>query len=112
MSRKSTTCIGKSSGQPVTEYDSEREAWQGASSHRELVPYKCSKCSQWHLAPKSRQTPSKACKHCRGVNGEPKQAYNSKSDADKRARILSDEQGVHLRVYKCKHGSGWHLTRG
>ena len=43
-------------------------------------------------------------------DGKPKASYQSKDDAERRADILRKEQGVSLKVYPCKHGSGWHLT--
>lgn len=115
--RKSTTCIGKTSKAPVTEYDSPEEARQSAEHSRldhgmHLVPYQCDRCQLWHLAPKDRQTPSRTCHHCRGADGRPKEAYASEQDAQRRAAILRSERGLCLRVYACQYGQGWHLTKG
>ncbi|MBL9044715.1 MAG: hypothetical protein JNM83_24100 [Myxococcales bacterium] len=114
--RKSATCVGKASGQPVTEYDSEYEAHDGAAharlaSGQDLVPYLCGRCRLWHLAPRSRQTPSTTCGHCTGADGKPKEAYATERDAERRAEILRAERGVHLRAYPCHYGQGWHLTK-
>ena len=115
MNRKSETCIGKKSGKPLSEYDSEREAKDGADHansryQQDLVPYQCDRCGLWHLAPKSRQTPSEKCGRCTGKDGKPKDAYQSRDDAERRADILRKEQGATLKVYACEHGNGWHLT--
>lgn len=115
-SRKSTLCIGKTSGQPVTEYDSEYEAHDGAAHARlaygqDLVPYLCNRCHLWHLAPRSRQTPSTTCGHCTGADGRRKEAYASELDANRRAAILRAERGIVLRAYPCEYGQGWHLTK-
>lgn len=116
-SRKSTICIGKTSGQSVTEYDSEYEANDGAAHARlayghDLVPYLCNRCDLWHLAPRSRQTPSTTCRHCTGADGRLKEAYGTEQDAERRAEILRAERGIRLRAYPCEYGQGWHLTKG
>ena len=99
MSQKSETCVGKKSGKPVTEYDSQREAQEGADHAnstygQDLVPYQCDRCSLWHLSPASRQTPSSQCGYCTGSDGKPKESYGSAEDAQRRAEILRQEQGV------------------
>ena len=48
----------------------------------------------------------KICRHCRDSNGYPKYAYESEKDALEVIRNSREK----LRVYWCKHGSGWHLT--
>ena len=116
MSRKSTTCIGKQSGKPLTEFDSLREAQEGATYanaryQSNLVPYACDECGQWHLSPKDRQTPSEKCRFCKGANGQAKDSYRSSNVARRRADILRKEQGVSLKVYRCEHTEAWHLTR-
>jgi len=113
---KSRTCIGKVSGKPLTEYQSELDAEDGADHirseyGRKLVPYECDKCGQWHLAPANRQTPSSKCPVCTGTNNKPKESYRNRTEAQRRADILRKEQGAMLRVYACKFGYGWHLTR-
>ena len=117
MSGKSATCIGKQSGKPLTEYDSEQEAQEGANYANQkygnqLTPYACDRCGMWHLAPRNRQTPSEKCRHCSGADGKPKDAYQSRKDAQRRADILYNEQGAVLKVYECEYGQGWHLTKG
>lgn len=114
--RKSDTCVGKKSGKPLTEYDSQHEAQEGADHANStygqgLVPYQCDRCEMWHLSPENRQTPSTRCGYCRGSDGKPKESYGSAEDAQRRADILRREQGVSLQVYACEYGSGWHLTR-
>lgn len=116
MSTKSETCVGKKTGKPLTEYDSEREAQEGADYansryQNNLAPYPCDTCGKWHLTPADRQTPSTACKLCTGTDGKPKEAYRSREDAQRRADILRREMGADLKVYQCEHGSGWHLTK-
>ena len=116
MSLKSQTCFGTKSGKPLTEYDSQQEAQEGANYANKtygqnLVPYQCDTCGLWHLALGNRQTPSKPCPHCTGTDGQLKEAYQSQKDAQKRANIIRKEQGVVLSVYACEHGNGWHLTK-
>ena len=116
MSRKSETCVGKKTGKPLTEYDSEHEAREGAeyanrTYGQSLVPYPCDQCGLWHLSPSNRQTPSQTCAFCTGSDGKPKESYRSADEAQRRAGILRQEQGVTLQVYACEHGNGWHLTR-
>ena len=117
MVMKSETCIGKISGKALTEYESEREAQEGADHAqsrygRKLVPYQCDTCSLWHLAPENRQTPSTKCPVCTSTDGKPKDSYRNQSEAQRRADLLRQEQGATLRVYVCEHGHGWHLTKG
>ena len=113
---KSTTCYGVATGQPLTEYHSEAEAFEGAAYARarsgmSMVPYHCSACGCWHLAPRDRQTPSMKCV-CVGASGEPKTLFASERDATRRANFLRRERGVDMSVYPCEYGFGWHLTRG
>jgi hypothetical protein len=108
--------MGKATGKALTEYASELEAQEGAdyaSSNygRYMVPYKCDKCQQWHIAPESRQTPSNKCPRCVGTDGIAKESYRSEREAKRRANILRKEQGAELGVYVCEHGNGWHLTK-
>jgi hypothetical protein len=116
MSQKSETCIGKATGRPLTEYDSLQEAEDGAEHanktyKRNLIPYACETCGKWHLSPKGRQTPSDKCSFCKGADGQAKDAYRSRADAQRRADILRKEQGVSLKVYACEQSDAWHLTR-
>lgn len=115
--RKSRLCIGRTSSAPVTEYDSQEEAQRGADHARlaygrDLVPYICNRCQLWHLAPRTRQTPSTTCAYCTGADGRPKEAYTTELAAERRAEILRTEKGVFLRTYPCEFRQGWHLTKG
>ena len=117
MVMKSKTCIGKATRKPLTEYETEREAQEGADHAqmkygRELLPYRCDTCGAWHLAPKSRRTPSNKCPLCTGTDGKLKDSYRNQAEAQRRADILRKEQGAELRVYACEHDYGWHLTKG
>ncbi|NQV14193.1 hypothetical protein HQ531_01955 [bacterium] len=117
MNRKSPTCKARKSGRPLTEYETKAEAKSAANyanknfSGENLVPYKCDRCGFWHISPTGRQTPSKACTICRGADGMLKESYQSENDAQLRAGILHEEQGVTLYIYECEHGNGWHLTK-
>jgi len=116
MSRKSDTCFNKLNGRPLSEYYSKSEALESASYTKRkfgqnLIPYKCDSCGFWHLSPKNRQTPSTTCKYCTDRNGNYKELYQSKSDAEKRAKILARENHVKLKVYQCPYSDGWHLTK-
>jgi hypothetical protein len=113
---KSETCFSKKSGQALTEYHCEEEAICAAEYSKDyygndLVPYQCHKCSFWHLSPRARQTPSHKCMHCTGGDGISKDTYMTKKDAIKRSDILYDEQGINLKMYRCKYSDGWHLTK-
>lgn len=114
--KKSKTCYGKKSKKPLTVYDTKVQAQLGAEHANKkyknnLTPYQCNKCGLWHLTPIERQTPSKKCKYCIGQDNKPKDAYPTKSVAQRRANILLKENGVKLTVYKCERGNGWHLTK-
>ena len=116
MNKKSKTCVGKKTGEPLTEYDSRKDAQEGANYanskfRSNLAPYQCDTCGKWHLSPKNRMTPSETCRFCKGANGKPKESYRSRRDAQRRADILREEQGVSLTVYQCEHSDAWHLTR-
>lgn len=116
MSRKSETCRGSKTGKPLTEYDSEYDAKEGAdfarqTYRRDLIPYRCDDCNYWHLTPRERQTPSSPCSHCVGKDGKLKESYRNRDEAQRRANILRHEQGTSLSVYACEYGNGWHLTR-
>ncbi len=115
MSVKSASCF-KKNGQPYTEYDSEREAADGASHVRRthglnLSPFKCPNCGQWHLSPKERQTPSKICVYCVDSRGSHKELYETQEAARRRAKIIAEERGITLNTYKCPRQHGWHLAR-
>lgn len=116
MRRKSSTCLGKISKAPLTEYDSRWEAEDHAAYLAQTlggswVPYPCGRCRQWHLAPRDRQTPSTPCPVCVSSEGVEKASYDTEEDAERRAAILQREDGTTLRVYLCPHGYGWHLTK-
>ena len=117
MSLKSATCVGRKSGKPLTEYDTEAEARDGAdhvrsTSGARLLPYACDTCGKWHLAPASRHTPSTACPVCRSADGKAKESYRNEAEARRRAAILRKEMGANLKVYACEHGHDWHLSKG
>ncbi|HDY7840648.1 TPA: hypothetical protein RQK35_003386 [Vibrio vulnificus] len=113
---KSETCFSKMSGHPLSEYYTEEDAQNAAEYSKEnydtdLTPYSCTKCGLWHLSPRNRQTPSKKCHRCTGRDGLYKDSYRSKREAQLRADIIYEDHGLFLRSYKCKYGSGWHLTK-
>jgi hypothetical protein len=53
----------------------------------------------------------KLCPYCTGGDGENKEIYDTSEDARLRAEHIKDERGVRLKVYQCKFGNGWHLTK-
>jgi hypothetical protein len=115
MAHKSKTCF-KKDGEPLSAYQSRIEAEDGAFFVRfnygtDLIPYQCPTCSKWHLSPPARQTPSKECSYCIDSNGKKKELYESEESAHKRAEIIKIDRGTVLRVYKCPHNEGWHLTK-
>lgn len=113
---KSNTCFSKATGKPLSFYNYEFEAQSAADYSRvffgnDLVPYRCEKCTHWHLSPKNRSTPSKKCDWCTGSDGRFKDTYRTRKDAIIRAKIIYEEYGVDLKVYECEKGDGWHLTK-
>jgi hypothetical protein len=115
--RKSSTCMGKTSGGALTVYDTQECAREGArhvklSYGNDVTPYRCERCRHWHVAPANRQKPSSTCMACAGRDGQPKQAYETEYAAERRAEILRRERHVDLTTYACRCGSGWHLTKG
>jgi hypothetical protein len=115
MPFKSEICF-KKDGKPLSTYLSEHEAIDGANHVRmnhgiHLLPYECSRCGHWHLSPKERHTPSKTCIYCPDSRGRPKELYETREDAERRAEIIAEEQGIWLRVYSCRYQTGWHLTK-
>lgn len=112
---KSTTCFSHT-GEPLSEFSSESEAQKSAdyeNSRKQnvhFVPYKCEKCGLWHLKPQEFfvKKLSTRCA-CVDSNGHEKDAYPTREEAQKMADIRSKD-GVHLTVYECPEGNGYHLT--
>lgn len=115
MRFKSDTCFGRT-GASLNSYDLEREAAEHARYIKQergssMVPYECQRCGFWHLSPSDRQTSSSVCAFCTDRKGVSKDLYFTKPGAERRAEISMREQGVTLKVYRCPHQNGWHLTR-
>ncbi len=116
MSFKSDTCVDRNN-KPLTSYSSKSEADDGIryikdTYRKDMVLYKCSSCSYYHLAPAGRHTPlaEKRCS-CFDRNGSGKDLYSSKASAEMRAKILSAENHIKLTVYKCPEERGYHLSK-
>jgi hypothetical protein len=112
---KSRTCY-KQNGEPLTEFHSEYEAYDGAdyvnsTYSLDLEPYHCHACLYWHLSPLGRKTPNKMCKTCVDKWGSSKSLYETYESAERRAFIILKEQGVELNIYDCPNGQGYHLTK-
>ena len=108
ISNDSKTCTSRE-GRPRKEFLSENAAADAADAAwhtygNKMVSYRCDQCGKWHLSPAERSTPNTWCECCS------KAAYETKEDAQKRAKIQRSETGIALNVYKCD-GSGWHLTK-
>jgi len=56
-------------------------------------------------------TPNSKCKLCKGQDGSEKTVYKTKQEAADMAQLIGKEQQLFLKVYKCPHGNGWHLTK-
>jgi hypothetical protein len=56
-------------------------------------------------------TPNQKCKFCKGQDGLEKTVYQTQQEASDTAHQIEKEQQLFLRVYKCKYGNGWHLTK-
>jgi hypothetical protein len=54
----------------------------------------------------------KFCPLCKGGDGNNKEIYGTREDALRAAEHIGRERGVRLKVYRCAHGNGWHLTKG
>lgn len=55
---------------------------------------------------------SQKCPYCTGKDGNHKMSYNSREEAERVADNSCSSRYEHeLRVYKCPHGHGWHLTK-
>ncbi len=110
----SSTCKSKVTNKPLKSYESEVEAKDAIRYVKETygndqVYYKCSECNSWHLSRSERQTPN-YLSTCTDSSGKPKHAYESKSSAEKRVKIISDEKGLDLNIYECDDCGKWHLT--
>lgn len=101
---------GKERGIYFSEYDAEVAASVSRNYNHNLVPYECKDCGGWHLSRKEHYTPSVPCDYCTDANGNPKQLYETKSFAEKRARIIRETRGENLYVYECPCCNGYHLT--
>ena len=116
--KKSSTCYGKSTGKPLTEYGSFAEAVEGVKysatrySNR-LIPYQCRTCSHWHLSPQASRSTTVPRDYCDCVrsDGSPRAAYRTESDASRRAQCLREATSAALKVYPCTNSTLWHLTR-
>ena len=100
----SDICL-KKDGTPLKTYDNEWSAKEGAEYVRsrygsKQIPYKCDKCGLWHLSPIERQTKNHLSL-CIDSSGKRKAAYETRFDAERRSKILREEKGVYLKVYKC-----------
>lgn len=111
-----TVCKSKSTGKPLSAYDTEKEAKESAKYSKkefklDLYPYKCENCGKYHLAPKESKIDVKqnACS-CTDTNGNPKALYATKKDAEKQQKNSEIEQKVKLYIYKCPDKKGFHLT--
>jgi len=114
LPKKSKTCVS-ASGEPLTEYASERDARDGAhylsgKAGGDFVPYRCPKCAKWHVSPKARVTPGTIGCTCKDAKGESKTLYLSRRAAEGRAKIIAEERGLTLYVYECPARKGWHLS--
>jgi rubrerythrin len=104
----------KKDGTSLKSYESEFEADETISYVKsrygnDQVKYKCSKCGYWHLSPKERQTPNHKS-NCLDSQGKIKQAYSTRESAETRAKIIYEEKGKRLFVYKCDLCGEFHLT--
>ena len=112
---ESGTCFG-TNGHPLVEYESETEATKGAAYvfkryGRRMKPYQCGSCDQWHIAPVRRRRVKARCA-CTSTDGSPKQLYQSRAEAERRADMLMNDENRHISVkaYRCPLKLGWHIT--
>ena len=117
MAHRSDICISKRTGVGLEYFFSQEDAAHRAYHlnfrlDKPVAPYKCTKCSMWHLSPADRQTPKTICPDCTSREGLAKDLYASRAAAEKRAAIINKERGLSLDVYECQFNNGWHLTKG
>ncbi len=115
MGYRSSTCSSRSTGKPLMAYSSETEALNQAQHARavyknDMAPYRCSRCSLWHLALQVSRRPLLKCDYCQGRDGNYKNAYPTEERASRHAALIEERAGISLRAYECRHGDGWHLT--
>lgn len=67
VGQESQSCFERASGEPLIEYESLRDAQEGAEQENEhqqkekvLIPYRCSFCHKWHVSPQDMLTPAKS----------------------------------------------------
>lgn len=104
----------KKDGTPLKSYETAQEADEAIRYVKKKygnvqVKYKCPNCGMYHLSPVDRATPNKSSL-CLDSKGNPKQAYNTRESAERRAQIILKEKGVKLSVYKCFMCGEYHLT--
>ena len=122
---KSTTCRG-TNGQFLEEYHSRMAAEIAAEdiihagtgrdlslhgnhdSKGKLSPVQCPKCGYWHLR---METTRRQCMFCTDSALFLKDIYATREEAQRTADHLRKEKRIQVYPYKCKHGSGWHLTK-
>jgi hypothetical protein len=78
--------------------------------YSDFAQYELNKYDLGELASQAGNVQSKVCDSCTAGDGTPKHTYDTKNEAETQADIISEEDRVYLRVYRCKHG-GWHLTK-
>lgn len=62
--------------------------------------------------PHSRMISSEKSDCCTGRNGEIKNTYRTSNEAYSEVDFICQDRGTDLEVYRCRNGSGWHLTKG
>ena len=109
---RSRTCKG-SNGQFLEEYHNETVAKIAAEELQNqygkvYTPYLCRSCNYWHLRTGSAR---RQCHLCMDANLFHKDVYPTQAEAQSTVAYLKKEKRVQLYVYRCPHGSGWHLTK-
>jgi hypothetical protein len=110
---KSETRFGDMLEQYLPLHFNECEAYSAEYSDRNqhIDTYESNKYDLEHLIPKNQINQSRKHDCCTGSDGEPKQTYSTKSEAHTEADYIYYEREVDLKVYKCRNGDGWHLTK-
>ena len=112
---KSTTCYSKE-GNPLTEFRTLEDAQQCASyekkvRNKDLIPYKCSKCYLYHLAPADSVVDvRKAVCSCQDSHGRSKDLYMTYDDALKVKQLRESRGSEELFIYECPECFGFHLS--
>lgn len=117
MSYTSKTCKNKR-GKFKKEYYSFEEAKNAAElvskskcNDRTFEAYECSECFKYHIRPERKFPKPFKCGHCTSSDGEKKNLYTSKENAEFALKERESSSGKKLYIYECPHQDGYHISK-